>query len=398
VRSACNALRGAGFRGWLAGGCVRDIIMGRTPKDWDIVTDAPLEKIRALFPKHLDVGTAFGVVKLPPVGPASDPVCIDIAIFRKEEGYSDRRHPDVVEIGDEQTDVARRDFTINAMYYDPEQTTVHDYVSGHRDIGTKIIRSVGDPMTRFSEDALRLLRAVRFSAQLGFKIEKDTAAALKKCAPLLKAISRERVREELFKLLTSQRPVAGLEALAQNGLWEHVFGMRRVSIPADLRQLRLSWSPTALHWLGALGVAGLLGDPMTEAEEILQGLTERLRLTNVEQRALGRVLNVYNDSVREPKHPTKTGPLEWVELAKESKPLLDLAKSFIRRARGPSEKEKMEGIALIEQAQRWAAKPGFEKSWPQAAELMKEGFKAGPRLGAELRERQWRSFWKRPTA
>src|SRR6185436_20189421 len=103
VLAACKTLRAGGHKAWLAGGCVRDLLMSRKPKDWDIVTDAPLEALRALFPRHLEVGAAFGIVKLHPTGPAEDPVHIDIAIFRREEGYSDYRHPDVVEAGDEQS-------------------------------------------------------------------------------------------------------------------------------------------------------------------------------------------------------------------------------------------------------------------------------------------------------
>jgi tRNA nucleotidyltransferase/poly(A) polymerase len=397
VRDACKKLSAQGHKAWLAGGCVRDMLMNRQARDWDIVTDAPVEQIRTLFPKHLEVGASFGVIKLPPserAAKSAAPVQIDIAIFRKESGYSDRRHPDVVEVGDEQSDVARRDFTVNAMYYDPTTSTIFDFVGGHRDIQAKVLCTVGNPVTRFEEDALRILRAVRFTAQLGFKIDRDTSNALKKCAPLLHEISRERVREETFRLLTSPRPVVGLEALAQNGLWEMVFGIRRVSIPADLRQLKLSWTPTALHWLAGLVVTGMLGDPLKEPDEMIERLTERLRLSNAERRVLARVAYVYTDAVAD---KPKTAPMDWVELGREDKPLLDIVKSFIRRARGPSELEKDKAIALIEQAVRWVIKPGAEKVWPTADSLMKDGVKAGPKLGAELKIRQWKAFWIKPT-
>lgn len=394
VKDVCKKLTGQGHKAWLAGGCVRDMIMGRQARDWDIVTDAPLQKIRDLFPKHLDVGATFGIIKLPPAGTSTKPVQIDIGIFRKESGYSDHRHPDSVEIGDEKTDVARRDFSVNAMYFNPVDSHVIDHVGGHRDIQSKLLRTVGNPTERFSEDALRILRAVRFAAQLGFKIDRDTATALKKCGSLLKDISRERVREETLRLLTTSRPVMGLEAIAQNGLWEQVFGVRRVSIPADLRQLKLSWTPTALHWLAGLAVTGMLGDPLKEADEMIERLTERLRLSNAERRVLGRVAHIYQDATAE--KPT-SAPSDWLELAREDKPLLDLVKSFIRRARGPSETEKDKAIALIEQTFRWAMRPGSEKTWPTAEQLMKEGIKAGPKLGAELRARQWKAFWIKPT-
>ncbi|MEW6055773.1 MAG: CCA tRNA nucleotidyltransferase [Bdellovibrionota bacterium] len=395
VLQTCKTLRTAGYTAWLAGGCARDMLLGRQARDWDVVTNAPLEKIKELFPKHLEVGAAFGIIKLPPLENSKDaPVQIDIAIFRKESGYSDLRHPDKVEPGDEKSDVARRDFTVNAMYFDPEKNTIIDHVGGHKDLTGKLLRTVGDPSERFSEDALRILRAVRFSAQLGFKIDRPTAHALKKHASLLKAISRERVREELIRLFTTTRPIMGLEAIAQNGLWEQVFGVRRVSLPADLRQLRLPWAPTPLQWLCALGVTGLLGDPLKEPEAIVERLTELLKLSNVEKRILGRALQVYRDALSKSKpSDTTVEPIVWVELAREDKPLMDMLKAFIRRARGPTEKEKETALALIEQSLRWAGKPDSEKAWPSSKALMKEGFKAGPKLGIELKLRQWNAFW-----
>jgi tRNA nucleotidyltransferase/poly(A) polymerase len=393
VLQACKKLSSEGFKAWLAGGCVRDAVLNRKPKDWDIVTNAPLEKIREYFPDHLEVGAVFGIVKLPMTGTKADPVNIDIAIFRRESSYSDYRHPDAVEPGDEASDVARRDFTINAMYLDPVAHTVIDYVGGMRDIAAKQIKTVGQASARFSEDALRLLRAVRFAAQLGFKLDRETAGAIRKCAPLLKNISRERVREEVMRMLSTPRPVMGLEAIAQNGLWELVFGVRRVSLPADLRQLRLSWTPEPFHWLCAMGVTGLLGDPIREPEAIMERLTELLRLANVEKRVLGRIIHVYGDSSREPTAARACEPMDWVTLAREDKQLIDLIKSFVRRARGPTEKEKADAIALLEQTQRWAAKAGSEKRWPSSQTLIKEGFEPGPKLGQELRQRQWAAFW-----
>ncbi|HRK02413.1 MAG TPA: hypothetical protein PLH57_07075, partial [Oligoflexia bacterium] len=159
VIQSCRKLQGAGHIAWLAGGCVRDLILGREPRDWDVVTDAPLDTIKTIFPKHLDVGVVFGIVKLPPI----QNVQIDIAIFRKEEGYTDRRHPDVVTTGSPAEDAARRDFTINALYLDLATSEMIDFFTGAKDLDAKILRSVGDPNKRFSEDALRVLRAVRLS-------------------------------------------------------------------------------------------------------------------------------------------------------------------------------------------------------------------------------------------
>lgn len=223
VVKVCQQISKAGFRAWLAGGCVRDMLLNRTPRDWDVVTNASMERLKEIFPNSLDVGAAFGVLKMP--AKAAD-TQVDIAIFRKEGAYSDRRHPDKVEPGDEKTDSERRDFTVNALYFDPDKAEIVDFVGGHKDLDGKVLRAVGAPEKRFNEDALRILRAARFNAQLGFKLEKGTAAALKKCASNLKEISRERIRDEVFRLLSSTRPILGLETLAMYGMWEPVFGVR----------------------------------------------------------------------------------------------------------------------------------------------------------------------------
>lgn len=391
VVDTCHTLSKAGFESLLAGGCVRDLLMKRLPRDWDIVTNAPTIKIQELFPQHLEVGRAFGIIKLLPLGTKENLIHIDIAIFRKESGYSDLRHPDQVEPGDIHTDAARRDFTVNAMYYDITRSEVIDLVGGQKDLTARTLRTVGDPKTRFSEDALRVVRTSRFCAQLGFKIDRPTLDAMKACAPLLTHISRERIHEEIFRLLESPRPIMGLESMAQSLLWEPVFGIRRVSIPADFRHLKLNWTPSALHWLCALSVTGLFGDPLKENSEITQRLSQSLKLSNAEKTILKQSLRIYLDSGKQ--KPTSNA-LDWVELARRDKPLMDILKSFIRRARGPTQEEKKQAITLIDQALRWALKLESEKQWPSAKELMEEGIKAGPNLGIALKERQWKAFWE----
>ena len=388
VLDACKKLKNEGTKTWLAGGCVRDMILGVKPRDWDIVTDASLETICKVFPKHLDVGVNFGIVKLIPGKSESDPQ-IDIAIFRKESGYSDLRHPDKIDIGDELTDSARRDFTVNALYFDPFASVIYDYVDGYRDIGLKILRTVGDPQERFQEDALRILRAARFSAQLGFKIDPATMTAMKKYSKLLSAISRERVREETFRLLNSPRPVVGLESLAKNALWEQVFDVKRISIPADFRSLKFIEKPNALAWLCALGVTGLLGDPTKEPEKILSRMTQSMKFSNDEKKIFSKMILIFEESVKQ-----RSYPLEWIEVASCEKSVVELCKRFIRRARGVTIEEKERAIKLIELSQRWAMKKNFVGNFPNAQELIKEGFKEGPKLGAELKSRQWATFWK----
>lgn len=212
------ALRKAGFQALFAGGCVRDMIMNREPKDVDIVTDAPPEKVVALFPQAITVGKAFGVVR---VGIGKN--YYDVATYRKDGAYDDGRHPRSVAFGDEHADAERRDFTINAIFFDPATGDIRDHVGGRNDIDKKIIRTVGDPGQRFQEDHLRMLRAVRFAATLDFNIEPRTAAAVKDQAHLICRVSAERIQQELTRiLLESKQSGNAFELLSSLGLLKEI--------------------------------------------------------------------------------------------------------------------------------------------------------------------------------
>lgn len=385
VKQACDLLTKNGFKAYLAGGCVRDLMLNIKAKDHDIVTNAPIEKIKELFPKHLDVGESFGVIKLVDG--------IDIAIFRKESNYSDHRHPDKVDIGDEVTDTQRRDFTINALYLDVKEKTVLDYVDGIKDIQSKTIRTVGNAKDRFKEDALRIMRAIRFSAQLGFKIEKSTQTALKECANLLKKISRERIRDELFKTLLSDRPVIGLELFTKVGVWEIIFGIKKTAIPADFRSLKFNEKPSAISWIVSLAVTGMFGDPLKDQKEMLTRLVELIKLTNEEKKILQTALGVFEDCMVNEKNPPNRTPQEWIEFAINEKQVIDLMKRFIRRARGVDADHKEQAIKFIDQCHRWGAKKNYDKSFLTAQALIKKGIPEGPKLGKELKISNWKLFW-----
>jgi len=202
AESIIHRLRGAGHEALLAGGCVRDLLLGRSPKDYDVATGARPDEVLALYPKALTVGAAFGVVVV-----TEGPVQVEVATFRAEQGYADGRRPDAVRFTDAREDARRRDFTINAMFLDPADGKVVDYVSGREDLGARLIRAVGDPRRRFAEDHLRMLRAVRFAAELAFEIEAATAETIRELAPRVASVSGERVREELARILTA--PPAG---------------------------------------------------------------------------------------------------------------------------------------------------------------------------------------------
>jgi putative nucleotidyltransferase with HDIG domain len=195
-----RTLKAMGFIAYWAGGCVRDLIMGRSAKDYDIATNAVPDKVMELFPGAVAVGKSFGVVRVPVCGN-----WYEVATFRKDAEYMDGRHPSSITFSDPETDAHRRDFTVNALFYDPLAQQVIDYVDGRSDIARGVIRAVGVPADRFREDHLRMLRAARFAATLGFTIEPATETAIRGTAVWITSISAERIREELNRLLVEAK-------------------------------------------------------------------------------------------------------------------------------------------------------------------------------------------------
>lgn len=222
-------LQGAGYEAFLVGGCVRDLIMGIKPKDYDVTTNATPEQIIALFPKTFYENT-YGTVGVVTCGEEGLPVCsdetikiIEVTPYRLETTYSDNRHPDeVVWSNNIEDDLKRRDFTCNAIAYNPVTGEVVDPFKGQNDIKDKEIRAVGDPDLRFNEDALRLMRAIRLMSQLDFDIHGVTRESIERNAHLLNNISRERVRDEFIKLVSTDFPMRGLEFMKETGLLQYV--------------------------------------------------------------------------------------------------------------------------------------------------------------------------------
>lgn len=213
VTEVMAVLRENGFQALLVGGCVRDTLLGQPPNDWDVITDAVPEQIRRLFAQTVAVGATFGTVVV------CTPRPVEVTTFRKDLAYRDRRRPDrVLFTGSVQEDLARRDFTINAIAWDPTSGQLIDPYSGEADLQNKLIRTVGEAHARFGEDALRLLRAVRFACQLDFDMEDDTWAAALGAAHLVECLSGERVRDELLRILASPDPGRGLWMLYELGI------------------------------------------------------------------------------------------------------------------------------------------------------------------------------------
>jgi poly(A) polymerase len=211
-------LRSNGFEALLAGGCVRDMLLGRAASDYDVATSAHPEDVMKMFKRTLKVGAKFGVVIV-----LIEDKKVEVATFRTESGYADGRHPATVEFANAAEDASRRDFTINGMFYDPLKREVIDYVSGQADLERKLIRTIGEPDERFGEDYLRMLRAVRFSTQLGFAIEARTFSAICSNSKHITKISGERITMELEAILVSPSRSAGVSLLTESGLAEAIF-------------------------------------------------------------------------------------------------------------------------------------------------------------------------------
>lgn len=226
--SVAASLRDAGHQALFAGGCVRDGLMGVAPKDYDIATSARPDQVLEVFPGSNQVGAHFGVILV-----TRQKQAIEIATFRTDGTYHDGRRPESVSFSTPEHDALRRDFTINGLFEDPFSGEIIDHVGGQQDLENKVIRCIGHPLKRFEEDALRLLRAVRFQARTGFRIHPETLAAMSECAPLLDQISIERIRDEFSAILSGPRRKDALKLLTQTRLIDQFLPELRDLIGCD---------------------------------------------------------------------------------------------------------------------------------------------------------------------
>jgi len=258
ITKITKALKVSGYEAYIVGGCVRDILMGKKPNDWDITTNARPEEILKVF-KDAKYENTFGTVLLPIrkevrggelKGDLED--VVEITTYRSEQGYSDRRHPDLISFETKiDKDLERRDFTINALALDPaNHEKIIDLFGGEKDIKAKIIRAVGEPSDRFKEDALRMLRAIRFSAQLDFELEPKTQRAILKFAGSIKFVSKERIRDEFIKILSSNKAYEGVKLLHECKLLQYIIPELEQGV--DVKQDRHHIYPVFKHNLLAL--------------------------------------------------------------------------------------------------------------------------------------------------
>lgn len=293
-----RVLRARGFVGVFAGGCVRDELLGLAPKDYDVATDAGPDQVEKLFPGTREVGKIFGVV--PVVRKVrGERVVVEVATFREEAGYSDKRRPDSVRFSDAKNDALRRDFTINALFIDPLDESermggkVIDYVGGLGDLSAKVIRAVGDADARLAEDHLRALRAVRFAARLGFVIEGSTAAAITRHARDLAGVSRERIGDEVRRMMLHPERATAVRLMNELGLDGSVLD-ERAGAHGTVTLEGIAPGAGIVTGLAAWAV-DRLGRPsgnvlLKEAEAVATGWRRALCLSNEERSGLAAVI------------------------------------------------------------------------------------------------------------
>ncbi|MGZ3768908.1 MAG: CCA tRNA nucleotidyltransferase [Bdellovibrio sp.] len=276
VISIYHKLQARGYKAYLAGGCVRDALLGISANDLDLVTDAVPDEIESLFNKTVNVGKAFGVIRVLISG-----ADIEVATFRRDGDYKDGRHPEGVHFSSPQEDAGRRDFTVNALFYDLNEKKILDFVQGETDLKNKLLRTVGEAEKRFEEDHLRLLRAARFVAQLDFQLEENTFSALKKMAPMVTTVSGERLRDEMIKLLKANAVQRGLQVMEDSGLMQWLFAFRlRNNFWQKNQEAKESWHFLSLFLRQA-------------SEDELDTAVKMLRLSSKEQRAIEKAWQVW---------------------------------------------------------------------------------------------------------
>jgi poly(A) polymerase len=365
-----HKLRAQGHVAFLAGGCVRDRLLNRTPKDYDVATNATPEHMQRIFPRARQVGAKFGVLLVRRFGQD-----IEVATFRTDGPYTDGRHPDSVTFGTQEEDARRRDFTINGLFFDPIENRVIDYIGGREDLAAGIIRTIGEPDRRFAEDHLRMLRAVRFAARFGFKIDPGTREAVTRLAGQLTTISAERVWMELAMILTECTRAIGWSLLVETGLRHHlVSGWSAGGDEDAVIQARLAALPCRLLDAPLVLAAVLCERTPGEAGRICRALRLSSRLARAVVWMVGSLPAVRGD-----------GPLELADLkllmAEEPWPsLLELLRINLVAMR--ADPEPYEHLR-----RRAAAIAPDEVSPPpllSGDDLRDMGMSPGPRLGKVL--------------
>ena len=386
AREIVETLRSRGFDALWAGGCVRDQLLGKTPKDYDVATNARPEQIRGVFGRRrtLLVGAAFGVVTVLPHQPSLGQV--EVATFRRDGNYTDGRHPDQVSFSDPREDAQRRDFTINGLFYDPIEKRVIDYVGGEEDLGRRVIRCIGDPHQRFDEDKLRMIRAVRFATTLGFEIEPETRQAIQQRADEVRVVSAERIAAEMRRTLVHENSAAGLSEIRQLELWRQVLPEYANEVSSTRDQHWMSLIHLFEHldsgWSFATALAALLW-PLAHqrnAEQSVAQLTERWKLANVESKDAHWLLTHVTTILHAQRIAWPT--LQSVLIDPRVGELLRLTRAIIRTTQGPH--ANMDALQYCEERLAWPAAQLNPAPLLNGNDLRTVGIPAGPELGRLL--------------
>ena len=412
-------LRETGFSAFFVGGCVRDPLLGREPEDYDIATSARAEDIERLFARTIPVGRQFGVMIV-----LEENAQFQVATFRAESDYTDGRRPGKVTFTDAINDARRRDFTVNGLFFDPLENRIYDWVGGESDLRACLLRTIGQPEERFAEDHLRLLRAVRFAAQLGFIIEPATFVAVKANAAKIKTVSAERVRDELLKLFRAPHAGRGLLLLRESGLMVHVLPELVATVNCEqppefhpegdvFTHLRLmleqlpAGAPDSLAW------AVLLHDVAKPVTQTREAGTGRIRFNEHERVGADMAEAI----LRRLKFPRKQSDeiVACVRMHMQFKDVPQMRKATLRqmllRETFPLELElhrldclgshrRLDHYDLLQlEAKELANQPALVPPLLTGADLIALGVKPGPALGLllrELRDRQLAEELKTP--
>jgi poly(A) polymerase len=364
-------LRTAAFESLWAGGCVRDELLGLTPKDYDVATSATPDQIRDLFGhrRTLPIGAAFGVVTV--LGPRAAGQ-IEVATFRKDAAYSDGRHPDSVSFTDAEHDAQRRDFTINGLFFDPVENKVVDYVDGQADLQRRIIRAIGNPRLRLSEDKLRMLRAVRFAATFDFEIEADTLRAIQEMAGEINTVSAERIGMEIRRMLLDPRRAVALCLLRETNLLAHVLS-EIADLPADVWQQMIARVEQLREPTLPLALAAVL---LVAEDADISEVGRRLRYTNKE---LDRATWLVNNLMTVAHAPSVPWPkLQRLLVHDGAAELIALLES-ITELQDPA-------LAFCRERLAWPAERLNPKPLLDGGDLSRHGLPPGPEFSALLEQ------------
>lgn len=374
-----STLSEAGFVAYLAGGCVRDALLGKVPKDYDIATDATPESVRQVFGKSntLAFGASFGVIGVLPEKTKNDHrtdklTPTEVATFRSDGEYSDGRRPDSVHYGNAQQDALRRDFTINGLFYDPAAESIIDHVGGQDDLGAGVLRTIGSPHQRFAEDKLRMLRAIRFATTLGFKIDPQATDAIAQHAGDISVVSGERIGAEMRRVMTSPDAAMGLRRLVDTGLAQHVMpGLMAIDFDQMQKLLRHLPETSFSTALACVAIA------CEDSHQILRQTTRDWKLSTEETRQATAAVKHHAALIRAAELPWSS--IQPVLINRDRDEIFSVATS-VAIAGG----QHQAGLDKVRDAISWPPDQLDPPTLITGDDLREHGIPAGPQYGVVL--------------